>query len=124
MQTDLSNVKAGDWVVVSRGIAGNEVKKVERTTATQVIVGGLKYTRFGGALIGGGKFNRSRLFVPSAEYLEQQTRAYYWKRIQSATPDFFQSVSTEKLRDFCCNTLELNPPAWELESKEKSVFSC
>jgi hypothetical protein len=64
MNTDLSNLKIGDRVVVRGGIGGERftITTIARMTATQfVTTSGDKYRRSDGAIIGGDKWSTYRL---------------------------------------------------------------
>lgn len=59
---DLSKVKLGDEVILWYGSSWSrdaQLLKVEHTTATLIVAGGVKYKRRGGYIHGGGSWNRN-----------------------------------------------------------------
>lgn len=54
---ELENLKVGDFVVVSGSlIIGDELRRVERLTKTQIVVGNRRYRKKDGRLVGEGNW--------------------------------------------------------------------
>ena len=62
----LENMREGDYVIVTRVKGSDSVSKVERTTKTQIIVGGLHYLKSNGYIVGRNEWNNEMIF-PATE---------------------------------------------------------
>lgn len=60
---NLENTKEGDLIRITAGWDGERVVRVERTTKTQVIAGGIKFNR-SGFVVGADSFNRAHATAP------------------------------------------------------------
>ena len=69
--SELEHIKAGDEVVLRSGKGlKTTIAKVERTTATQIIVSGIKFRR-DGRQVGGDSWSRGSISAVTPERLEQ-----------------------------------------------------
>lgn len=57
-----ASLKVGDEVAQNAGFNGYRIVKVDRTTATQVIVGASRYSKRNGYVIGSSGYSRSRIY--------------------------------------------------------------
>jgi hypothetical protein len=100
----LAGLKAGDQVVVDHGGSWHSTRKlyaVEKTTATQIVIGATRYRRKDGCEV--GDHYRGRIIKPTAEVLEAMQQE---KR---------ESLANAALRAFDYNVWR----DWPLERKEK-----
>ncbi len=70
----LDEIQAGDEVVHDGGGGFSNKRKlvkVDRTTATQIIIGDERFNRDGGYLRGSTGYHRTRIFVPNAKAREE-----------------------------------------------------
>ena len=82
----LQNLKAGDKVIIVYGFGDERLVHVDRTTATQIIVGNVRYQRRTGNMVGADSWSRCGIYEATPERAEKvrkkklahQLASYKW----------------------------------------------
>ena len=103
MNSDLSEVTVGDEVLILGFPHSRELQKVTRATKTQLTVANIRFNRNDGSQRGGTRWDRSRIYVPTAEEAESA-------RQEQRKRDLVYAISTacerDKLRAMSLRKLE------------------
>lgn len=93
----LANLEAGSKVAIKRGFGGeHSICTVDRVTATQVVVNGIRYNRTNGYQIGShSSYLRPRIEEATPQRIEAAQRAWLIDQIKNAK---FEHVSTDALK--------------------------
>lgn len=93
------NLKVGDMVVVLCSVASDYVAKVDRLTATQIVVGKLKFSRTHGRIVGanGGGYHVPLLMEPNAETIERITKERIVQKLRHVKWPEFNMDTLEKV---------------------------
>lgn len=95
----LQLLKPGDTVIISsNGLYGQNVRKVEKITATQIVVGGTRYNRKTGHQCGKYSFDSSSLRKATPEVIEEIHRKNYISKLCHLDARRLRSLDTETLR--------------------------
>lgn len=96
----LEDLKAGDTVIVTRGTGHEEVRTVDRVTASQIIVGNGRYNRRHGGLCGAtDSFSRSSVRHATAEDLERIERRQLISQLVGLRSPDLEHMTMERLRE-------------------------
>ena len=91
----LDSLKVGDPVAVCHGYAGDYLAKVDRLTATQIVVGSYRYRRQSGHALGGGRWDTNFLYEPTPTVVDALQRKILIKRLGTVK---WADLSDEVLR--------------------------
>lgn len=95
----LAGLKVGDEVAIPNGFYAPLIRKVSHVTATQVVVGGVRFNRKDGWERGSSR-RRSRISEVTAEIIEERSRYRNIRLISSiaGSPRKLELLSTEDLQ--------------------------
>lgn len=82
----LQAVKAGDTVLRSQAFTGEVDVVVDRVTATQIVIGSVRFRRSDGYAIGARGWDRTRLIEPTPQALEAARRNRMVAALHAMTP--------------------------------------
>lgn len=92
----LNELKTGDKVIVKTGYYGSDLKKVEKITPTQIVVGGSRFRKKDGYLMGANDIWCTTKLHPATEY---EVNKIIYKKLRSKIKQRnFDSVSDEKIK--------------------------
>lgn len=80
----LNKLKVGDTVIVSAGWQGDRLGKVERVTATQIVVGGSRYRKVNGNIVGAQGYSREGLYEATPHRVATVRKAYLARKFSGA----------------------------------------
>jgi hypothetical protein len=93
METDFTNVKVGDILVLSRWNMPEELVKVTKVTSARFEAGFLTWNKKNGSVIGfGGSFCRPTIYVPKEEDVARIQQDSFVRKV-------YRKLSALKLED-------------------------
>lgn len=81
----LESLKEGDQVILVT-YKGTYLQKVQRLTATQVLIGGNKFNRRTGRIVGGSMYDHTSIREPTPELVEKAKLCSYQTWLQNLKP--------------------------------------
>jgi hypothetical protein len=104
----LATLKAGDEVHVSESMTKDDsIRKVDRTTKTQIVIGNSKFRRSNGFPVGSDTWIRRHIEKPTAESRKRIKRARMvrllnsvkWSEVSDAALSAIVKIAMEERRD-------------------------
>lgn len=95
---ELKDLQVGDTILVS--CAWNRrLSKVQRVTKTLIVVDNIRFNRQSGWQLGQGRWNTSKLYVPTEKEIAKIKEEEIHKKLVYAIQDCdFRKLSTDKLK--------------------------
>ena len=94
----LEQLEAGDRVIVL-DVFGPSLRRVERTTETQIIVGPHKYRRKDGDIVGRDSWSHNRIVEPTEQRISLAWRNKLSKYIRNNVDVFVDKATNEELNE-------------------------
>lgn len=100
----LENVQAGDTLIWhGRGLADSRVVKVDRTTKTQIIIGGNRFRKADGRTVGESSWHSASVSIPREGEIERIREARLHQKLVYKIND---ECGINKLRDMSLEQLK------------------